>query len=112
MRLIRLFLVAGSYLFAFCIAAPVSHAAQEVKATHLTNTSIPASHLAAAAAGIDIYGEIPFDYLHKNGSTYHFAPGTNASIWVRAQIDKPLSPPDSTHSKRQVSLLPLPSPCY
>jgi hypothetical protein len=102
MHFLRPLLVVGSLLSTACIAAPAPHAGQDVKVSLPTNNTIPASHLAAAAAGIDIYGEIPSDYLHKNGSAYHFAPGSNASIWVRAQIDKPWSPPNSTLSERQV----------
>ncbi|MCJ1246106.1 hypothetical protein MMC30_003311 [Trapelia coarctata] len=45
------------------------------------------AHRKAAAAGIDIYGPIPDDYIHKDGSAYHFAEGSNASIWVHAQFD-------------------------
>jgi hypothetical protein len=107
MHFFRLLLMAKACLSLPCLMNPCPWITEEVKATQPTNTSmparsIPASHLAAAAAGIDIDGEIPSDYLHKNGSAYHFAPGSNASIWVRAQIDKPWAPPNETLSKRQV----------
>ena len=61
---------------------------------------VPESHLNAARAGIDIYGPIPADYTHQEGSMYRFEAGSNASIWVRAQLDITARP--NLH-ERQVS---------
>ena len=49
--------------------------------------SIPESVLNATAAGIDVHGPIPEDYTRKEGAIYHFAAGSNASTWARAQLD-------------------------
>lgn len=71
-----------------------------VNSTTLSIASPPQSHIRAAAAGIDIYGEIPNDYVHKDGSACFVLEGSNASIWVHAQLD---IPPVQGPQKRQVS---------
>ena len=99
MRYYSPFIAAATLLSSFCASAPTgtSEPISFLNATSLPNISpIPESHQRAAAAGIDIYGEIPGDYIHKNGSIYHFAEGSNAATWARAQLDikHDSSPPD------------------
>lgn len=90
MKYSYMLIAAGTLLSSFCSAAPTVSPGRItfVNATGpQTFSFIPESHQKAAAAGIDIYGAIPEDYTHKNGSIYHFEEGSNASTWARAQID-------------------------
>ncbi|MCJ1290507.1 hypothetical protein MMC34_002046 [Xylographa carneopallida] len=41
----------------------------------------------ALAAGVDPYGPIPKDYTYRVGDGYHTTAGSNASLWVLAQLD-------------------------
>lgn len=97
---------AGTLLSSFCASAPTvsSEPIDFLNSTALPSLpSTPESHQRAAAAGIDIYGEIPEDYTHKNGSAYHFAEGSNASTWARAQLDIEVDSIPADVKKRWVS---------
>ncbi|MCJ1246127.1 hypothetical protein MMC30_003332 [Trapelia coarctata] len=99
MRYFYILVAAGTLLSSFCASAPTgsSESITFINSTALPDVAcLPDSHLKAAAAGIDIYGEIPGDYIQKNGSIYHFAEGSNASTWARAQLDikHDSNPPD------------------
>ena len=87
MHFLQTILATGTPFVALAFAAPIVPV-------------IPESHLNATRAGIDIYGPIPNDYTHQEGSVYSFEAGSNASIWVRAQLDITAYP---NLDKRQVS---------
>lgn len=90
MQYSHILLAAGTLLISLCASAPTVPSG---RISFINNTAlpivstIPESHQKAAAAGIDIYGPIPDDYTHNNGSTYHFLEGSNAAKWARAQLD-------------------------
>ncbi|MCJ1420554.1 hypothetical protein MMC32_006911 [Xylographa parallela] len=55
--------------------------------TNVSNACCPDRIANAIAAGVDPYGPIPEDYTHRVGDGYHTTAGTNASLWVLAQLD-------------------------
>ena len=55
---------------------------------NLTNPPCCPDRIAnALVAGVDPYGPIPEDYGYRVRQGYHFAAGSNASLWVLAQLD-------------------------
>ncbi|MCJ1377615.1 hypothetical protein MMC17_000710 [Xylographa soralifera] len=83
MKLSR-FLLAAITIFVNASSATVT---TPLPSANVSSACIPDQIANAIAAGIDPYGPIPEDYTHRVGEGYHTTAGSNASLWVLAQLD-------------------------